>query len=424
MRCRLCDSYRLSSVLDLGATPPCEKFLGADELDLPEPTYPLHLRLCDDCLLLQIPALITPEETFTEYAYFASYSDSWVKHAEVFILQAIEKLGLGPESFVVEAASNDGYLLQHAVAAGIRCLGIEPSVNVGAAARLAGVPTETAFLDEETAAKIRAQHGPANLVVANNVYAHVPDLRGFTRGLRELLAEDGWLSIEVHHALNLMRLGQFDTIYHEHFQYYTVLSAQRALASAGLTVVDVELLATHGGSIRLWARPEAVAGAPSERMIEVLRTEQAAGLHDVEGYRDLQPRADAVRQELLRFLLEQRAAGKRVVGYGAPGKGNTLLNYCGIRSDLLNYTVDRNPYKHGKFTPGTRIAIHAPERIDADRPDVVLVLPWNLEAEITAQLSHIAEWGAHLVYPLPTLHIADLDNGADLSNQNIERPAR
>ncbi|MFD0363291.1 methyltransferase domain-containing protein [Nocardia sp. GCM10030253] len=424
MRCRLCDSYLLSSVLDLGATPPCEKFLAADELDLPEPTFPLHLRLCDECLLLQIPALITPEETFTEYAYFASYSDSWVRHAEAFVTHAIEKLGLGPDSFVVEAASNDGYLLQHAVAAGIRCLGIEPSVNVGAAARLAGVPTETAFLDEESAAKVRAQHGPANLVVANNVYAHVPDLRGFTRGLRELMADDGWLSIEVHHALNLVRLGQFDTIYHEHFQYYTVLSAQRALATAGLAVVDVELLATHGGSIRLWARPEAVADAPSERMIEVLRTEEAAGLHDVRGYRDLQPRADAVRQDLLRFLLDQRAAGRRVVGYGAPGKGNTLLNYCGIRSDLLDYTVDRNPYKHGKFTPGTRIPIHAPEQIDTDRPDVVLVLPWNLEAEITAQLRHIAEWGAQLVYPLPTLHIADLNSGADLSNQDTERPAR
>jgi hypothetical protein len=313
---------------------------------------------------------------------------------------------------------------------------------------MAGVPTETAFLDEESAAKVRAQHGPANLVVANNVYAHVPDLRGFTRALRELMADDGWLSIEVHHALNLMRLGQFDTIYHEHFQYYTVLSAQRALATAGLTVVDVELLETHGGSIRLWARPEAVADAPSARVLEVLRTEAAAGLHHERGYQDLKPRAEAVRQELLRFLLEQRAAGKRVVGYGAPGKGNTLLNYCGIRPDLLSYTVDRNPYKHGRFTPGTRIPIHPPERIDLDRPDVVLILPWNLEAEITAQLRHVAEWGARLVYPLPTLHFAELnpsvelkpsvrsnpgiesnpsaapDRGAALSTENTERPAR
>jgi hypothetical protein len=409
MRCRLCESERLSSVLDLGATPPCEKFLAADELDLPEPTYPLHLRLCDDCLLLQIPALITPEETFTEYAYFASYSDSWVRHAEVFVTEAVKRLSLQPDSFVVEVASNDGYLLRHVVAAGVPCLGIEPSVNVGAAARKIGVPTESAFLDEECAKRIRAQHGPANLVVANNVYAHVPDLRGFTRALRELMADDGWLSIEVHHALNLMELGQFDTIYHEHFQYYTVLSAQRALATAGLAVVDVELLATHGGSIRLWARPEAVADEPSSRVHEVLGREQAAGLHRVEGYRHLETSARRVRRELLGFLLDAHAQGRRVVGYGAPGKGNTLLNYCGIRTDLVHYLVDRNPYKHGRFTPGTRIPIYPTARIDLDRPDVVLVLPWNLEAEISAQLRHIAEWGGELVYPLPTLHSAVLE---------------
>ncbi|PXX58377.1 methyltransferase family protein [Nocardia tenerifensis] len=415
MLCRLCDSERLTSVLDLGATPPCEKFLAAAELDLPESTYPLHLRLCTDCLLLQIPALITPEETFTEYAYFSSYSDSWVRHAETFVAQAIERLALDADSFVVEVASNDGYLLRHAVAAGIPCLGVEPSVNVGDAARAAGVPTETAFLDEESAARIRAVHRPANLVVANNVYAHVPDLRGFTRSLRALMADDGWLSLEVHHALNLLRLGQFDTIYHEHFQYYTVHSAQRALATANLAVVDVELLETHGGSIRLWARPAELGAVPGERVREVLRLEQDAGLHEAEGYAELRPRTEAVRQDLLRFLLDQRAAGKRVVGYGAPGKGNTLLNYCGIRTDLLEYTVDRNPYKHGRFTPGTRIPIHPPERIEQDRPDVVLVLPWNLEAEITEQLRHIASWGGQLVYPLPVLHSADLTSHNDVN---------
>ena len=417
MRCRLCDSNRLLSVLDLGATPPCEAFLTADGLDRPEPTYPLHLRLCEDCLLLQIPALITPEDTFTEYAYFSSYSDSWVQHARDFVHGAIERLRLGPESFVVEVASNDGYLLQHAVAAGIPCLGIEPSVNVGAAARDRGVPTKTAFLDEQLAGSVRAEHGPAQLVVANNVYAHIPDLLGFTKSLRDLLADDGWLSIEVHHALNLVSLGQFDTIYHEHFQYYTVLSAIRALATAGLTVVDVELIPTHGGSIRVWARPEQSAGDPSPRVEEVLRLEEEAGLHQVDGYLELRPRAEAVRQELLRFLLDCRAEGKRVVGYGAPGKGNTLLNYCGIRSDLLEYTVDRNPYKHGRFTPGTRIPIHDPEQIEKDRPDVVVALPWNLEAELTEQLAHIAEWGGQLVFPLPTLHTADLSGSDSLGRE-------
>lgn len=404
MRCRLCESTRLTSVVDLGATPPCQKFLSADELDLPEMTYPLHLRLCEDCLLLQIPALITPEENFTEYAYFSSYSDSWVHHAEVFVNDAVTRLGLGEGSLVVEVASNDGYLLQHILAAGVPCLGIEPSVNVGEAARARGVPTMTAFLDETTADEVRRSHGPADLVVANNVYAHIPDLRGFTRSLRGLLADDGWLSVEVHHALNLVTLGQFDTVYHEHFQYYTVLSAMRALASGGLTVVDVELLPTHGGSIRLWARPDAAAGTPSRRLAEVLTMEEAAGLHHVDGYLGLRPRTESIRHELLRFLLDCRERGQRVVGYGAPGKGNTLLNYCGIRSDLLEYTVDRNPYKQGMFTPGTRIPVHDPAMIAKDRPDVVVLLPWNLEEELTGQLSYIAEWGGQLVVPLPTLH--------------------
>ncbi|MGW6336615.1 methyltransferase domain-containing protein [Nocardia rhamnosiphila] len=404
MHCRLCESSRLASVVDLGATPPCESFLSEEQLNLPESTYPLHLRVCADCLLLQIPALITPEETFTEYAYFSSYSESWMRHAREFTGAAVTRLGLGPDSFVVEVASNDGYLLRNVVAAGIPCLGIEPSANVGAAARTAGVPTLTEFLTEDSARRVRAEYGAANLVVANNVYAHIPDLRGFTRALRTLVAEDGWISIEVHHALNLVRHGQFDTIYHEHFQYYTLASAQRALATAGLAVADVETLPTHGGSLRIWARPEAVA-EPSPRVAELLAIEADTGLHAVEGYRALREQAERVRQDLLRFLLDQKAAGRRVVGYGAPGKGNTLLNYCGIRPDLLEYTVDRNPYKHGRYTPGTRIPIHPPERIDTDRPDFVLVLPWNLETELTAQLRHIGEWGGRLVFPLPTVRV-------------------
>jgi SAM-dependent methyltransferase len=396
----------MRSILDLGATPPCELFLTEGALDVPEVTYPLHLRLCEDCLLLQIPALITPEDTFTDYAYYSSFSDSWVEHARQFVASAVDRLGLDDTSSVVEVASNDGYLLQHCVAAGIRCLGIEPSRNVGAAARERGVPTLTAFLDEDLAKHLRVEHGPADLVVANNVFAHVPDLLGFTRALRVLVADDGWLSIEVHHALNLVNLAQFDTIYHEHFQYYTVLSATRALATAGLTVVDVELLETHGGSIRIWACPDAADRIPTCRVAEALHREDAAGLHDVNGYLGLEPRARAVRQQLLRFLLDCRAQGMTVVGYGAPGKGNTLLNYCGIRPDLLEYTVDRNPYKHGRFTPGTRIPILDPKQIEKDRPDVVLALPWNLEAELTEQLRYITEWGGELVFPLPSLHSA------------------
>ncbi|RBO94385.1 class I SAM-dependent methyltransferase [Nocardia puris] len=406
MRCRLCNSPSLTSVLDLGATPPCESFLAADALDLPEATYPLHLRRCDACLLLQLPELVTPDEIFTEYAYFSSFSDSWVAHARAFVDSAIGRLGLGADSFVVEVASNDGYLLQHVVAAGIPCLGVEPSANVGAAARAKGVPTETAFLDEARASALRAAHGPADLVVANNVYAHVPDLLGFTRALRTLAADDGWVSIEVHHALNLVRDNQFDTIYHEHFQYFTLATAARALATGDLTVVDVEPIPSHGGSLRLWARP-GTAHRPSERVAEVLAAEAAAGLHDPSGYDGLRPRTEAVRHDLLRFLLDARAAGRRVVGYGAPGKGNTLLNYCGIRPDLLAYTVDRNPYKHGRFTPGARIPVRPVEVIARDRPDVVLILPWNLERELVTQLAHVAEWGGRLAVPMPSLRVID-----------------
>jgi len=392
------------SVMDLGATPPCEKFLTADELDLPENTYPLHLRVCADCLLLQIPSLITPEQTFTEYAYFSSFSDSWVDHARQYVDQAIARLDLGSESFVVEVASNDGYLLRHAVDRGIRCLGIEPSENVGEASRRVGVPTLTAFLDESLATETVHQHGAADLVVANNVYAHVPDLLGFTKALRTLVKDDGWVTIEVHHALNLVRHAQFDTIYHEHFQYYTVKSAMTALSTGGLAVCDVELLDTHGGSIRLWARPQGAAGEPTQRVVDALKEEEDAGLHSVAGYQDFSVQVGSIRRNLMSFLIEAHESGASVVGYGAPGKGNTLLNYCGIRPDLMAYTVDRNPYKHGRFTPGTRIPIHPPERIKQDRPDVVVVLPWNLEKEITEQLQYIGEWGGSLVFPMPDLH--------------------
>ena len=406
--CRLCGSTNTASVVDLGATPPCERFLTAEQLDEPEATFPLHLIVCTDCWLAQIPPLIDPDDTFTEYAYFSSFSTSWVEHAKRFVDSSVERLGLGEKSFVVEVASNDGYLLKHVVGHGIRCLGVEPSVNVGQAARDAGVPTLTAFLSEETGLRVREEHGPADLVAANNVYAHIPDVIGFTKGLRALVADDGWVSIEVQHLLTLIEKNQYDTIYHEHFQYYTVESARRALATGGLTVVDVELVPTHGGSIRLWARPDAVAGEPSERMTDVLEREKAAGLHELSGYTEFAERVTRVRLDLLKFLIEARNDGKTVVGYGAPGKGNTLLNHCGIRTDLLQYTVDRNPYKHGRFTPGTRIPVLPPERIEADRPDYVLVLPWNLREELTEQLSFVGAWGGKLVFPIPRLEIVEV----------------
>ncbi|WP_086822450.1 class I SAM-dependent methyltransferase [Allokutzneria sp. NRRL B-24872] len=408
LSCRLCGARELHSVLDLGASPPCELFLTEAQLDEPEPTYPLHLRVCAQCLLAQLPPLIKPEETFTEYAYFSSFSTSWVEHARRFVETATRRIGLGPDSFVVEVASNDGYLLQHVVAAGIRCLGIEPSVNVGDAAREKGVPTVTEFLAPDSAGRVRAQHGAANLVVANNVYAHIPDVLGFTQGLRELVADDGWVSIEVQHLLTLIKHTQYDTIYHEHFQYYTVASAQRALAAGGLELVDVELVPTHGGSIRLWARPFGTGSTPTAAVEEVLAEERAAGLHDVSGYGQFSQAVQRSRWELMAFLIEAAEQGKTVVGYGAPGKGNTLLNYCGVRPDLLRYTVDRNPYKHGRYTPGTRIPILPVEQIAEDRPDYVLILPWNLREELTEQLSYVGEWGGQLVFPVPTLEIVEV----------------
>lgn len=374
-------------------------------------TYPLHLRLCRECLLLQIPPLLGPEENFSDYAYYSSYSDSWVAHAAAFVDRAVSQLELGPDAFVIEVASNDGYLLQHVVAKGVRCLGIEPSVNCGAAARERGVPTHTAFLSEAEALLVVADHGRADLVVANNVWAHIPDIVDFTKGLRELTSDHGRVSIEVHHALHLIGDAQFDTIYHEHFQYWTVLAAERGLALGGLTLVDVEELPTHGGSIRLWAMRTEHAVAPSPRVAALQQIEREAGLDRLDGYSALAQEVTRIRRDLVGFLIGAADSGQRVVGYGAPGKGQTLLNFCGIRSDLLPWLADRNVYKHGRFSPGMRIEVVAPERIDAERPDLVLVLPWNLRAEISDQLAHIAEWGGRLVFAQPRLEIVDPATG-------------
>ena len=407
--CRLCGNSNFVSVLDLGASPPCESFLSEEQLDLPEATYPLHLRLCPDCLLLQIPALITPEDTFGgDYAYYSSYSTSWVEHARKFVDQAVDALGLDPDGFVVEVAANDGYLLQHVVNRGIRCLGIEPSVNCSEAARAKGIPMLRAFLDEALAARVRDEHGPADLVVANNVFAHIPDITGFAAGLRGLVADTGPVSIEVHHALSLITAAQFDTIYHEHFQYWTVLAARHGLAAGGLRLVDVELLPTHGGSIRLWAVPEEADVAEHPRVAEVEAVERTAGLDSPDGYLGLAERVAGIRDDLVSFLIEARRAGRRVVAYGAPGKGNTLLNYCGIRPDLLAYAADRNTFKHGRYTPGTRIPVVSPEHLIEDCPDDVLVLPWNLRNEITAQLTATLRPGTRLVWPLPELEVETL----------------
>jgi hypothetical protein len=344
---------------------------------------------------VQLPAYVPPEEIFEDYAYFSSYSDSWVAHAKRYADDMIARGGL---TLVTEVASNDGYLLQHFRAAGIPVQGIEPAKNIAEVARERGIPTISEFLTAELATTV----APADLVVANNVFAHVPDIRDFAAGLRGLVRDDGMVTLEFPHLLRLIERRQFDTIYHEHYSYLSLLTASRALQTAGLRVTDVAELSTHGGSLRVYAR---TGGVASDAVVAVLEAESAAGLHTVTGHEGFAEQVLRIRIELLDFLLTAAKEGRTVAGYGAPGKGNTLLNYCGVRSDLLAYTVDRSPVKQGKFLPGTRIPIHPPERLAETKPDYILVLPWNLRDEISRQLGYTREWGARLVYPVPQLEV-------------------
>ena len=389
-------------------SPLCESYVPEDKLDEAEVFYPLHVRLCDACLLVQLPAYVPGEDIFSDYAYFSSYSDSWVAHAKRYAEAMIESLQLTPDSLVTEVASNDGYLLQHFQAAGIPVLGVEPAANVAEAARARGITTEVQFLGAETGREIAQRHGRADLVAGNNVFAHVPDIRGFAAGLRALVKDEGTVTLEFPHLLRLIERRQYDTIYHEHFSYLSLLTSTRALETAGLRVVDVEELETHGGSLRVYARPAESAGEPSARVKAVLAAEEAAGLHTVSGHEGFAPAVLKIKSDLLDFLLGAAREGKSVAGYGAPGKGNTLLNHCGIRSDLLSYTVDRSPVKQGKFLPGTHIPIYAPERLAETRPDYILVLPWNLREEISQQLSYVGSWGGKLVFPIPEFEIVSM----------------
>jgi hypothetical protein len=386
-------------------SPLCESYVPAEKLDHPEIFYPLHVLLCGECLLVQLPAYVPGEEIFSDYAYFSSYSDSWVAHAKRYADGMIAELGLTGDSLVTEVASNDGYLLQHFHAAGIKVLGVEPARNVAEAAIAKGIRTEVRFLGPGTGKEIASECGQADLVVANNVFAHVPDIRGFAAGLRALVKDSGLVTLEFPHLLRLIERRQYDTIYHEHYSYLTLLTASRALATGGLAVIDVEELATHGGSLRVHARPVAAAGESSARVKAVLDLETAAGLDTVAGHAGFATDVLKIKTDLLSFLIGAIAAGKTVAGYGAPGKGNTLLNHCGIRADLLPYTVDRSPHKQGMFLPGTHIPVYSPERIAQTKPDYVLVLPWNLRDEITRQLDFVRSWGGRLVFPIPELEI-------------------
>jgi SAM-dependent methyltransferase len=404
--CRFCGAALTHTLVDLGMSPLCESFLAADQLDAMEPFYPLHVRVCSSCLLVQLPAYVAPEAIFREYAYFSAYSDSWVEHSRRYVEAISARLGLGPASQVVELASNDGYLLQHFVARGVPALGIEPAFNVAEAARARGVETTTEFFGLALADQLVADGRAADLVIGNNVLAQVPDINDFVAGIARLLRPTGVATLEFPHVVRLIEEAQFDTIYHEHFSYFSAGTIKRIAEAHELRFFDVEELPTHGGSLRVYlARRDGPARETSPALASLLAREAAGGYDRLDGYTGFATRVERVKRDLLSFLIQAREKGQRAAGYGAPGKGNTLLNYCGIRTDLLEFTVDRNPYKHGRFTPGTHIPIFAPEHLLAERPDVVLILPWNLRTEISAQLTDVTRWGGRLVVAIPGLEV-------------------
>jgi SAM-dependent methyltransferase len=407
-RCRFCTAELKTTFVDLGVSPLCQTHIAPDQLNRMEPFYPLHAYVCDRCYLVQLEEFVAPSEIFGDYAYLSSYSDSWVEHARRYTVQMRTRFAVDASSLVMEIASNDGYLLQHFVAAGVPVLGIEPAANVAAIARAKGIRTEVAFFGADTAQRFRSTYGAPDLLVGNNVLAHVPDINDFVAGMRIVLKPGGVITMEFPHLLQLMQENQFDTIYHEHFSYLSFFVVEKIFRHHGLRLFDVEELPTHGGSLRIYACHADDEGHPTLPAVDALRErEHAYGLGRLATYGRFEDGVKKVKREILEFLIAAKRNGKRIVGYGAPGKGNTLLNYCGIRTDFLDFTVDRNPLKQGKYTPGTRIPILAPEAIDRARPDLILILPWNLKEEIVASMRHVREWGAKFVVPIPRLSVLD-----------------
>ena len=404
--CRFCGAPLTHTFVDLGMSPLCESYISADQLNQMEPFYPLHVYVCEQCFLVQLEEYVTRESIFTEYAYFSSFSDSWLKHVQDYRDMTVERFGINQDSLVVEVASNDGYLLQYFVEKGIPSLGIEPAANIAKVANAKGIPTLVEFFGVDCAEKLKAEGKSADLIAGNNVLAQVPDLNDFVGGLKILLKPHGVVTIEFPHLARLMEGNQFDTIYHEHFSYFSFITAEKIFAAHGLTLFDVEELPTHGGSLRIFAKHTGDDARPmSPRVDEMRERELADGFAKVERYQWFAEQVKETKRKLLQFLIQARQEGKSIAGYGAPGKGNTLLNYCGIREDFLDYTVDRNPYKQGKFLPGTHIPIYAPEKIQETRPDYVFILPWNFKDEIMQQLAFIREWGGQFIVPIPEARI-------------------
>lgn len=399
--CRFCGRPLERLVLDLGAQPLCESYVQAERYWAAEPTYSLRAYVCEACFLVQVPALVGGEAIYSHYGYFSSYSDTWLDHARRFVEAAVARFGLHEGSRVVEVGSNDGYLLRWVIERGIPCLGIEPAANVAAAAHAKGIPTRVAFFGEAAARELVAEGIRADLLVANNVIGHVPALRDFMTGLELLLAPHGTLTIEIPHFLRTMEGNQFDQIYQEHYCYWSFTTLRHVLAAHGMVTWDVEEVPTHGGSMRVFASRASEAPAIRPSVEAWMAREEAAGLTDPATYAAWRDRAVETKRRLLSLLIDLKRQGAQIVGYGAPGKGNTLLNYCGIREDFLDYTVDRNPFKQGTYLPGTRIPVHAPGMIAETRPDYVLLLPWNLRAELLDQLGYVRSWGGRFIVPIP-----------------------
>ncbi len=402
--CRFCRAPLRHTFADLGMSPLANRYLSEEQLGQMEPFYPLHALVCDQCFLVQLEEFETPEAIFSDYAYFSSYSTSWLEHARGYVDMITEKLGLGADSKVVEIASNDGYLLRNFVERGIPVRGVEPAANVAEVAEQAGVPTLVRFFGQETATDL-AQEFPADLIAANNVLAHVPDLNDFVAGMKILLAPGGTITIEFPHLMKLVDGNEWDTIYHEHFSYFSWLTVSRVFEAHGLKLFDVDEIPTHGGSLRIYGAHADDPRESTERAIELAERERAAGYEDLDMYTSYAERVVQSKWELVDFLIEQRRAGKRVVAYGAPAKGNTRLNYCGIRTDLLEFTVDMSPHKQGRYLPGTHVPILAPEAIDEAKPDLILLLPWNLRDELAEQLAHVREWGGRVAVPAPGVEV-------------------
>ena len=410
--CRLCGARLVTPFVDLGMSPLCESFLRADQIDQMEPYFPLCVLVCDECFLVQLQEYVQPAHIFSEYAYFSSYSTSWVEHARRYCQMIAARFSLGPKSKVVELASNDGYLLQHFLPLGIPVLGIEPAANVAEAARRKHVPTLVEFFGLNLARRLVSEGELADLIVGNNVLAQVPDLNDFTAGMACLLAPQGVITLEFPHLERLIAENQFDTIYHEHFSYFSLVTVDRLARRHGLRLFDVEQLTTHGGSLRVYLCHKDSGHAVSSRVDALLAHERRIGLEDIGTYARFAANVHRTKRQLLSFLIACKERGARICGYGAPGKGNTLLNYCGIGTDFLEFTVDRNPYKHGRYTPGAHIPILPVSAIDELRPDYLLILPWNLKSEIVEQMRHVGSWGCKIVVPIPNVEVIDPRDGA------------